>query len=201
MSVETAREACMDGLAAYLQGAIEGLSVRNEWPAANQQLKYPSVTLSSGRIPVRNEQPTLISKTAPDSNGQVIATECIGLIDFKIQLDLWCATKPQRNAVTTQLTDALNAQAADNTGRNNPAGLSLSLTSYYNEWVRYDIDGYNFVDDEQAAERQERRMKMDLLVNCRVIQQRKYFVIKKIQSSLGVGIKDSDTNSLENSEV
>ena len=184
-------EAAVGNLAAYLRAQVTGLTVLDEWPTANQKLAYPTVTLFSGKITTMNRAPELIAQTDPDVDNKVTATEVIGEHDFKLQLDLWCSSKPQRNTVIKQITDAINAKSLDSTGDNNPAGLSLQCANYFNDWIRYDIDGQQYVDDEAAAQRQERRVRIDLLVNCRAIQERTYYAMVNIETYVGAIPLDS----------
>jgi len=178
-------QACLRGLGAYLCKSIPGLSVRFEWPNGNQKLNFPEVSLFSGMPKIMNRTPELIAKTAPDAHNKIVATEVIGEIDFKLQMDLWCIDKVQRDTYLLALENAINAAVGDNTGSNNGAGLSLQLTDYYNDWVRFDLDGFQYIDDEAAAQRGERRVKIDLLVNARIIQLRSYYAMVNIETYVG----------------
>lgn len=185
-------EACMESLAAYLRTQIPGLTVYNEWPNANQVLNYPVVTLTMGQPKIMNLPPEQIAITTPDVDGKVTVTHIVGEVDFMLQLDLWTSNKIMRGQQLGLLFDAINAQVGDDTGARNAAGLSLQLTTYYNDWARFDLDGYRFADDEQAAQRQERRAKVDLLVNCRIIRERTLYAISKVDVALGVETKNSE---------
>lgn len=195
-------QSCLNNFATYLAGKVTGLTVYKEWPAANQKLSYPSVTLFTGQVKTMNRSPEQIAVTTPDINNKVTATFVVGEHDFKLQVDLWCANKVQRDTVLGQIENAINAAVNDNTGNNNAAGLSLQLTDYFNDWARLDIDGMLYVDDEAAAQRQERRVKLDLLVNCRAILQRTYYAMTSIQTQIGVGpTQNSVANNLTVSNV
>lgn len=192
-------QSCLSALASYLAGHVTGLTVFTEWPSANQQLVYPSLTIFTGQVKIMNRQPEQVAITTPDVDNKVTVTEVIGEYDAKMQLDLWCATKLQRDTVLGQVLDAINLATTSSNpqGVNNAAGLSLQLSDYFNEWVRFDLDAFTYMDDEAAAQRQERRVKIDLLLNCRAINQRTLYAIIQGQTVIGASISTSlvDDNS------
>ena len=196
-----AADACLDSLATFLATQIPEMTIYREWPYGNQKLKYPTVSLTHQLTQVMNLPPEQIAVTAPDTDNLVTATEIVGEVDFKIQMDLWTGNKADRDVYLGKLLDAINAQCADSTGNNNPAGLNLLMTNYYNSYARYDIDKFQHVDDEAAAQRQERRAKIDLLVNARMIRQRTYYVMKTVESQVGVGQNDAQTAKVEISDL
>ena len=182
-------QAVTNALAAYLKTSVPSLkAVNKEWPDANVTVKYPSVTIMAGRTPLTNKMAEQIACTEPDEDGKVTATYVVGQYDYKIQLDLWCRTRPERETMLAAIIDAINAQSMDLSGKNNPLGLSLQLADYYDEWVHLDIDGHQDIDDEAGVQRQERRAKVDLLVNVRAIKQRTLYAMKKIEIAVGVGL-------------
>lgn len=174
-------QSCLTRLQAYFVAQISTLTVYPEWPSANQKLVYPAMSMFQGKVNTMNRQPEIIATSAPDTDGKVTVTEIVGEHDFKIQLDLWCRNKPERDTYLGLVMDAINLKVADTTGNNNPAGLSLQLTDYFNDWVRFDLDGWQLVDDEAGVQRQERRAKIDLLVNCRAIRERILYAIEQIE--------------------
>lgn len=194
----------VETLAQFIEKNICELTVRREWPYANQQLKYPSLTISTGnpkRTPLMPEQ---IAITAPDFQNKVVATEIVAEWDDTFQLDLWTRTKEERAIYTNKLIALFNSQemGEDIQGIDQPDGLSLPLVNYFGEIARYDLDTFKCVDDEQAAERQERREKITVLINCREIRQRTYYAMVTIQA--GVNTAKSEPvfeDDSENEEV
>lgn len=177
-------------LVAYIKAQVPALTVLNEFPAANVKLTYPSLSVFSQPAKFTNHMPVVLATTTPVA-GQVTATEDVGEYDLKMQLDLWTRTKPERDTILGQVLDAINAAVADTTGNNNSMGLQLQLADYFNEWARYDIDGHQYLDDEAAAQRQERRVKIDVLANVRAIRQRTYYAMSHIQANVGAETQDS----------
>jgi hypothetical protein len=193
-------QASLSALAVYLGAEIPGLTIYKEWPSANQKLTYPTLSLFSGQPRLMNLPPEQVAITAPDSDNMVTATYVIGELDFKLQADLWCANKMQRDENLGKVLDAINKSAASVAG-NSVAGLSLQLADYFDSFVRYDLDGFTYVDDEASAQRQERRAKLDILVNCRAIKQVKAPAVKTIQVKEGVATNDKDWDILETIQI
>lgn len=185
----------------YLTMAVPGLTVIPEWPGANEPLVYPTASLFSGMVQTKNRAPEAVAVTDPDADNKVTVTQVVGEHDFKLQLDLWCGTRQERDTVLGQVIAAINAQCQAPTGEDRAAGLSLQLEAYYNEWARFDIDGSRYVDDEAAAQRQERRAKLDLLVNCRALNQRTYYAMKSIEVGVEVAQEDPTELVLETSQA
>jgi hypothetical protein len=199
-NADGAVDAAIDGLVAYLKG-ISGLTVLTEWPAANKKLAYPSCTITTGmpkRMPIQQEQ---LAVTMPDGNNQVVQTLAVAEYDIPMQIDLWCRTSAERRQFLNTILQAFNA--AEDTG-DAPSGLSLQLTDYFNIFARYEIDTHEFRDDEMAAETQERRCRIALLVNTReIIQRTKYAIVNTTvyqeTDSLGGELTD-DTSGSESKE-
>jgi hypothetical protein len=190
-------QAVNDALASYLkaQASLNGLTVLTEWPTANQKLTYPSVSIFANTpagafmaLP-----PEQVTATAPDVNNVTTVTFVVGEWDYKIQLDVWARNKPERDAWLGKVKDAINAAMADATTSSfNPMGLSLTLTNYFNEIARLDVEGAGYVQDERAAQVEEWRGKIDLLVNVREIRQRTMYAIKTIQVAQGMNTDGSN---------
>jgi hypothetical protein len=175
-------DSCVEALSCLLRDSIQGLTVLQEWPDANQQLTYPSLTITKTK-PVRTpSMPLDVFVTAPDQSNQVIANTYIADWDDTFQLDLWCRSKAERRFLTSQIVDVFNSQELDATSNNNANGLSILIPEQFNEYARFDMDQVQTVDDEAGSQRQERRTKITVLVNCREIRQRSYYAIKQIQS-------------------
>jgi hypothetical protein len=168
-----------NNLASYLRTEVAGLTVKTEWPGANEKLQYPSLTIFAGEPIFTPFQPTEISRTAPDVNNKVISTMSVGEYDLTMQLDIWCRNKLERETVFGQVFDAINKTVV-------PMGLSLQLTDYFNEWARYDIDRHSFVDDEAGAQRQEWRVKLSLLANVKCLKQVTTYAMITIVDTVGV---------------
>lgn len=158
-------QSLVGNLQAYLAAQVAGLTVLTEWPGGNVQLRMPSLTIFSGEAQFMNLTPYVIASTTPDPVTHLTTTTLIvGEYDLKLQLDLWCRNKLERETMFGLVEAAINKQVS-------PMGLSLQMTDYFSQWARYDIDNHQFVDDEAGAQRQEWRVKIELLANCRMVKQ------------------------------
>lgn len=180
-------QAITELLRTTMAGAISGLTVLDEWPNANQKLVYPTVTLNSKTPRYRNLPKEEIARTLPDIDNKTLVTYIVGEYDYGIQMDLWCANKIQRGVMLGAILKFLDADAMEDLGDNKALGLSLTLTNYFNTIARLDYDRHELMDNEGAAERQERRVKIDLLVNVRAIRQRTMYAVKSVQVAQEVG--------------
>lgn len=188
----------VNGLAAFLKTKIPAITVLQEWPYANQQLTFPSITITTGnpvRMPLMKET---ISVTDPDGiTGQVVATEIVAEYDDTWQIDLWTRNKLERSQYIRQIIDAFNSAEEDASGSNNPDGISLTLSAYHNVIARYEIQNHQTVDDEAAAQRQERREKFRVLVNFREVKLRTYYAMQNIETHLGTATDDAGLDEIE----
>ncbi len=191
----------VDALKNWLEINISGLTCYDEWPYGNQQLKYPAITIFTGQATRMPLMPEVDSVTEPDVNNKVIANEVVAEYDFNLQLDLWCKNKLERKQTLAKLLTAFNGQESDTSGANNPDGLTLVVPNYFNMPVRFEIQNHKHKDDEQAAQRQERRELISVIVNCREIRQRTYYAMKQIQSVVGSGSTDDQTSDTETNDV
>lgn len=178
-------QSCLKNMLSYLKTKIPALTVYSEWPNENDKLIFPAVTLLSGKIGFMNLMIEQDSVSDPDVDGRVTAVEVIGEYDFKMQLDLWCTSKFQRDVLMGQIIDALNPISASPQGDQNTSGVALQLTDYFNSWANFSTENSQYIDDEAGAQRQERRAKIDILVNCRAIRARTYYAIGEIQTFIG----------------
>lgn len=156
---------------------ISGLTVLKEWPAANQKLVLPSVTITQGEPKFRALDPYLLSITNPNVAHEVTSVKIVGEYDLVIQLDLWARNKVERAQYFELLFAKLNPDIT-------PMGLSLQMSDYSNLWARYDLDSHQFVDDEATAQRQEWRCKLSLLANTRAVLSKTEFAIITIENNV-----------------
>jgi hypothetical protein len=181
MSLSDVADIAKATLVAFIKAQISGLTVLDEFPYSNQTLAMPSLTISTNK-PKRTPQANAIQTavTSPNDAGQVTANLYVADWDDTFQLDLWTRNKSERQNYTTLILNLFNSQQ-DAAGNNQPDGLSLQMAAHFNEWCRYEIDSVQCVDDSAAAERQERREKITVLMNCREITQRTYYAITQLQ--------------------
>lgn len=176
---------------------IPGLTVREEWPYANEQLKYPTVTVTQGNLTRTPLMPNVDSQSAPDKNNLVTANLVIAEYDATFQLDVWTRNKLERAQVVKSILDLFRANevTTDTTGVTHPYGINLTLANYYNVIASLEVESHQTVDDEASAQRQERRATIMVLVNVSEVAQRKYYGIRSIQVDTAVAESDQALNN------
>lgn len=167
-------ELALDDLITYLKTQIAATAFIRDFPNRNEALVMPSITVThntDGAYESLDPYELSISTPVGDS-AAVTVIWIVGQWDFKVQLDLWAASKPARDKLFSDVYRAINKQI-------HPMGLSLPLPSYYGLFARFDINGFSHIDNEQAAQRQEWRTKIDLLANLKQAQEESAFIITK----------------------
>lgn len=152
--------------------------VLEEWPDANRQLEYPALSIMSAN-PIKQTpcHPWLFQQGVIDEDtNKVFNKYVVGNFDWTLQLDLWAGNKPERNALHEAVSSKLFVgQFLDSI--NEITGISLQLPNYHNIICRYDLVGYRFDDSEAGSQRQEWRIKMDVLAHCKQIVEKEEFQI------------------------
>lgn len=167
----------------HLQKYVPGLGqVLNEWPNAGVELKYPSITILTKQPRFMPLSPYLMTKT--DTLAEIDAEDAkqeikyvVGAYEWPLQLDLWTKTKEQRHEFFQKLFLAFNT---------NPyvPGIVATMANYHNALARYDLDGFQYQDEEISAQRTEWRVTMNVLSQCKAIVAKDEFAIITTQVSL-----------------
>jgi hypothetical protein len=174
--------AMLKGLITHLKANMASLQeAYDDFPNPNQKLKMPCLSIA-GRSPVFNPMmPYVTHKGAQITSGadedKYPVRRCMGTFDFSFQLDLWARSKPERALLETELMLAFSKNTSAH-------GISLQLSDYFNEWVRFDIEGFNYPDAEPAAQRGEWRTIVTVLGHCRFIVEKNEFLIETIENNL-----------------
>lgn len=164
----------MNALATYLGAQVpELVQIVQEFPTENIQLKMPScaVTHDDG-AQFQNEMPYQLSATDPvdASHPAIVVVWIVGQWDYKVQLDIWARSVPERDTLFRKVFKALNPNI-------NPMGLSLALADYYGLFARFDVDTFSHVDGEQSSQRGEWRTRISLLASLKEALQENTFAI------------------------
>lgn len=166
--------------ATHIRQSVPALAqVLEEWPVANQQLAYPSLTIFQGSPEFENLAPYELSRSEVES-GLIKSLVVVGQYDLRLQLDLWCRNKKERDDVFESLFNALNPEVLE--GR--PMGKSLKLTNYYGIYARTEVIGHTFGDLEEGAQRQEWRVKLTVLGHVKAVREITNFAILTIENQL-----------------
>lgn len=194
--------AAVRALQTYLKENVEGIAeVYDEWPNHNEELNLPCISLITQGTPVyTNLMPyTYRQETDPDNAQNIKLTEVIGQFDSRIQLDIWTEYKIARGRIFELVHDAMNKELLE---KDLPAGLSLTMADYHDVIARFDVVGYTYMDSEENSQRDEWRVKLDLLVNYPKVAIKSRPRIDDItlinQISEKVKVEESDSNIEEN---
>lgn len=158
-------EVAIKTLAAFLKAEIPELEVITEWPDPKHQMKMPTLSIITKGTPrLQNGMPIIISKSDLDPVDPLRkkVAYCIGHYDHELQLDLWTDYKAKRSEFYERIMAAFDKQFID---AGSPTGISLALLDYNNCFARYDQTGYTYMDSAESSQREEWRVKIDVLAN------------------------------------
>ncbi len=170
-------------LGIHLQRYVPGLAaVLNEWPNAGVELKFPSISILTKQPRFQPLSPYLMTKT--DIEEEIDAEDAkqeikyvVGAYEWPLQLDLWTKTKEQRHEFFQKLFLAFNTNVY-------VPGITATMQNYHNALARYDLDGFQYQDEEISAQRTEWRVTMNVLSQCKAIVAKDEFAIITTQVSL-----------------
>lgn len=165
---------------ASLEMAIDG------WPAPNQKLKYPAISIFAKIPKYTHLQPYVIKKNAI-VNHRATVLRCVGMYDFELQMDLWCSYKPQRDSLVENVINAFNLDP-------DSPGANLILEDYYNEPIHLSMASVQYMQDEAAAERNEWRAMLTIECNLRVITSQTNYLMENIENTLETPLQIDTTD-------
>lgn len=167
--IESASKEIVKRLAMHMREKMPELAqVLEEWPEPNLALKYPTLSIFSG-VPAqhRHFQVVKLSQSDVEMPAKIRSKYIVGDYEWRLQLDLWCANKPERHRLYEKFYGAFNSQFVDDSRET--LGLSLPLPGYHNIIARYDLVSYVHEDGEEQSQRKEWRSKIVVLANCHAI--------------------------------
>ncbi len=172
-------EIALATLSKFIAKSFPKLTLIDEFPYGNEQLSYPSMTISISKSK-RTPKIAWVDKTSePDDDGIVLQNTVVAEWDLNLQLDLWCRDKLERREYVENIIKLFNSQEGGIGIKENSDGLSLKMEDMFCEIARYEIDTVEPMDDEAAAQRQERREKIAVITNFFEIRQKSYYAIRK----------------------
>jgi hypothetical protein len=170
-------KAVLENLGRHLKSKMPHLAqVIYEFPSANVQLRYPSISILAGNPQFTPLHPYLLTQ-GQTQNNKASVKRVVGAYDFELQLDLWCRDKFERFSMYEEFFQAFNSQIM-------PMGLSLKMSDYYDVWCRYDLIGYDLDDSEISSQRAEWRARINLLANTRAVIEKTEIVVETIENNL-----------------
>jgi hypothetical protein len=153
-----ANEAPILQLKKYIQENIPEINrVYEEWPNHNEELNMPCASVMTvGNPRYTNQMPVLWKHEAGTSY------YIVGFYDINLTIDLWAEYKETRGELMERVFDLFNKQFQE---LGMALGISLQLEDYHNVIARYELNGYNYGDNEEASQRDEWRARLNVLVD------------------------------------
>lgn len=160
-------------LSAYLLAEMASITsadqIVEEWPESNDEMaEYPVISIMTPGAP--NYEPYMgVNKpfeSAENDPGKTYDYKyAVGQYDFELQIDIWTDYKEKRHLIYQEFFAAFHKKLADQ----GHSGVNLTLTNYHGAPVNYQMVGYNYGDSEEASQRKEWRVKIDVIANCEAV--------------------------------
>lgn len=172
-------EAVIKALTAYLKTAMPSLqSVTDDWPNPSQNLKFPSITIMTGDYQFTQQQNYVIWKSSTAEDDDTFRVRKVnGSYDMTLKAHLWADSKPRRHDLYELFMAAMNPDFT-------VSGLRLQIANYFNEWATFDVSNNTYVDNEESAQRSERKVIVDILVNIRSVVETTNYLMEQIENTL-----------------
>lgn len=188
MNTEQVTKAILKELGDHLATGMPILKdVLLDWPDANRDLEYPTLSITTNSPSFLPLMPYEISAEDPDVENKIKTLNVTGQYEWDLQLDFWTGTKPERHSIYAQFVAAFNSQYIS--GAREDVALALALQEYHGIFATYDQTNYSFPDGEDSSQRREWRLKVNILANTKQVLERETFAI--IESEI-VGKTDEE---------
>lgn len=168
-------------LGAFLKANMPSLNgVQYEFPAPNQPLQYPSVSIfqqSPSFQPMANWvlfKGSVIA-SGPDA-GKYPVKRIIGQFNFQIQLDFWTRSKPERNKIFEEFLAAFH--------KDRVSGVSLQMADYHNIWIHHSLDAFTLETSDMESTKNEWRSKVNLVANCYAVAEANEYLMETIENKI-----------------
>lgn len=163
----------------------------DDFPTPTQKLKYPSFSVFTqtpefipSALPYVVKNLGKITTPGDPNLGKSKILYCTGHEEFVFQVDFWCSTKPERHYIYEEFKNAINAIAP-------AAGTNIKLTDYYDEFIHVFFGKISFADDSEiGSQRGEWRLKVDVTVNIRALQEKLENVIETVETTVETTASD-----------
>lgn len=192
----SATQSVVKGLADFLKANMPSVKkAYYNWPAPNEQLEYPALSVMA-RIPeFRGLSPYTIWRGEKDPATNLAKyRRVVGIWDFSLQVDLWSSYKPQREQLLAELVEAFSLDPM-------VSGLNIQLQNYFDQWASYTLGNPQFVDGELGSQQNEWRVTAIVTANCRAVREYSGSLIETIENHLEIldevdGPVDPDTAAI-----
>lgn len=171
-------KALIDSLVGKMPSIVKAY---DDFPNQSQNLKFPSLSVFTQQPKFNQVSPYVISKaTEKNEDGKVEVIKCVGNYDFDIQVDIWCESKFQRAQIYEEFFAAFHAVYPT-------MGLNVKMPGYFDQYISFVQTNLKFLDDgELASQRNEWRIKIDVLGSCRAVVRTMEHLIETIENNVSV---------------
>ncbi len=168
MNSDEFTRAVINELAEYLEAEMASITtidqILQEWPEANRELPaYPAISIiTPGDVPLTPWQGNqkISGVVNPGDPNLFDYKYAVGQYELALQIDIWTDYKNKRHKVFQEFFAAFHKNLVDQ----GHSGVNLSLLDYHGQPVHYMMTGYNYGDSEEASQRKEWRVKIDVEV-------------------------------------
>jgi len=175
---ESVTKEIVERLGKVIASRVNLARVIYEWPSANLALQYPTLSIITKANPrFENFSPYLWENSTPNAAKRTESKYVVGAYEWPLQLDLWTKNKEQRHDLYQKIFQAFMEDI-------NAPGIAATMENYHDALARYDFIGFQYQDEEISAQRNEWRVTMDVLAQCKAIVTKDEFAIITTQVSL-----------------
>ena len=159
----------------YLADAVPSLkAIYSEWPSPGQVLNMPCISIISSDTRYIQGSPRNISQGEITYHKSDVLYY-VGQYESTSTLHLWTSNKTDRAKYFELVKDAMDPYFSE--GQN---GLLLTLDGYYDQVASYLFDGYDYPIGEEAAQRNEWRVILNVTVFVNAVREYRQPVMENI---------------------
>lgn len=160
-------------LADYLLAEMASITsidqILEEWPEASLELQnYPVISIITKTTPefTPHMDPQPFESVVNDEDDKSRDYKySVGQYDFELQVDLWTDYKARRHTLYQEFFAAFHKKLVTQ----GYSGVTLVMADYHGCPIHFQMVGYSYTDSEEASQRKEWRVKIDLLANCEAV--------------------------------
>lgn len=178
-TTESVTEEIIKRLGNHLETEMTELAeVLDGFPEGNTLISYPALSIieagATKYIPEMSPYPYVEIEDGDITDHKADVRYVVGQYDISFQLDLWCRSKEERDDLFEKFIQAFNSQFPR-------LGLTLTLTDYHNILCNYSMTGYTKEDSEISSQRQEWRVKINIVANCKAILEKEEPIVEETE--------------------
>lgn len=175
----SASRAVVKSLCAYILKHMPSLKMANDhWPNPSDRLMYPAATVFCRNSRFIATMPYVLKKEEKDNfTGRTVVQRAVGNYEFSLQIDLWSEYKPQRESLYEEIFQAFNENE-------NTHGINLQLKDYFDQWAHYSISEFQYIENEESAQKNEWRLLITVLATTRAVAASLPHLIEKIENTI-----------------